>query len=125
MQESNRRQADSLSQGLAAIGCDLVPLGGWGVPHVELTPTEIDDLARREHDRWRAERTAAGWTYAPQRDAALRHNPLLVPLEELPAAAQADSREAARRIPAVLALAGLEVLRLDAVPASPAPAPAG
>ena len=126
VQESNRRQADSLSQGLAEIGCDLVPLGGWGVPHVELTPAEIDDLARREHDRWRAERTAAGWTYAPQRDTTLRHNPLLVPWDELPAAAQADSREAARRIPTVLALAGLEVLRLDAVPATaPQPAPAG
>lgn len=124
VQESNRRQADALAQGLAAIGCDLVPLGGWGVPHVELTAAEIDDLARREHDRWRAERAAAGWTYAPERDAARRHNPLLVPWEELPAAAQADSREAARRVPAVLALAGLEVLRLDAVPVS-SPAPAG
>ena len=124
VQESNRRQADSLAEGLAAIDCDLVPLGGWGVPHVVLTAGEIDHLARREHERWRAERTAAGWTYAPVRDAAKRHNPLLVPWEELPEAAQADSREAARRIPAVLALGGLEVLRLDPAPATPVADPA-
>ncbi len=124
VQESNRRQADSLSAGLAAIGCDLVPLGGWGVPHVTLTPDEVDDIARREHDRWRAERAEAGWRYGPKRDNDQRLNPLLVPWEDLAAASQADSREAARRIPSVLALAGLEVLRLGAVPASSRP-PAG
>jgi hypothetical protein len=122
VQESNRRQADELAQGLAAIGCDLVPLGGWGVPHVDLTAAEIENLARREHDRWRVERTAAGWHYGPQRDNARRLNPLLVPWEELPEASRADSCEAARRIPSVLALAGLEVLRLDAAPAVSTPA---
>ena len=45
VQESNRRQADRSPPGLAAIGCDLVPLGGWGVPHVELTPDEVEVLA--------------------------------------------------------------------------------
>ena len=63
VQESNRRQADALAAGLAVIGCDLVPLGGWGVAHVELTPDEVELLARREHERWFAERTAAGWRY--------------------------------------------------------------
>ena len=32
VQESNRRQADALAASLAEIGCDLVPLGGWGAP---------------------------------------------------------------------------------------------
>ena len=95
-----------------------MPLGGWGVPHVVLTPDEVEDLARREHDRWRAERAAAGWQYGPQRDNAKRLNPLLVPWDDLPAAAQDDSREAARRIPRCSPSAGLEVLRLDPVPVS-------
>ena len=47
-----------------------------------------------------------------------RHNPLLLPWAELPRGAQADSRAAARRIPAVLSLAGLEVLRLDGAAAT-------
>ena len=107
--------------GLAAIGCDLVPLGGWGVSHVELTPDEVEVLARREHERWFAER--AGGRVALRAGARQRAAPE-------PAAGgvgraaggrrQENGREAARRIPAVLALAGLEVLRLDAVPVSPA-----
>ena len=94
VQESNRRQADALAAALAPIGCDLVPLGGWGVSHVELTPDEVEALAQREHERWRAERAAAGWRYGPQRDNAQRLNPLLVPWEELP---EARRRTAARR----------------------------
>lgn len=123
VQESNRRQADALAEGLAAIHCDLVPLGGWGVPHVELQPDEVELLARREHARWFAERTAAGWRYGPERDNAERLNPLLMAWDDLPPAAQDDGREAARRIPSVLQKAGLEVLRLAPVPVSPAAAP--
>jgi Trk K+ transport system NAD-binding subunit len=122
VQESNRRQADALAAALAVIGCDLVPLGGWGVSHVELTPDEVEVLARREHERWFAERTAAGWRYGPERDNDQRVNPLLVSWDELPEDARENGREAARRIPAVLALAGLEVLRMAPVPVSPAPA---
>jgi Trk K+ transport system NAD-binding subunit len=122
VQESNRRQADALAEALAAIHCDLVPLGGWGVPDVELTPDEVELLARREHERWFAERFAAGWRYGPERDNEQRLNPLLVAWDDLPAVAQDDGREAARRIPAVLATAGLEVLRLAPAAVSPAAA---
>jgi hypothetical protein len=122
VQESNRQAADELAAGLAEIGCDLVPLGGWGTSHVELTPDEVETLARREHQRWFAERTAAGWQYGPERDTARKLNPLLVGWDDLPEAARENGREAARRIPAVLALAGLEVLRLAPVPVSPAAA---
>jgi Trk K+ transport system NAD-binding subunit len=122
VQESNRRAADALAASLAAIGCDLVPLGGWGASHVELTPDEVAVLARREHERWLAERTAAGWRYGPVRDDAQRLNPLLVPFDDLPEDAREDALEAARHIPGVLALAGLEVLRLAPAPVSSAAA---
>lgn len=120
VQESNRRQADSLSAGLAAIGCDLVPLGGWGVPHVTLSGDEVERLASREHERWREERTAAGWQYGAVRDNTARLNPLLVAWDDLPDDAREQGREAARRIPAVLARGGLEVLRM-----APVSSPAG
>ncbi len=112
VQESNRHQADALAEGLTAIGCDLVPLGGWGAPHVTLTAGEVETLASGEHERWRAERTAAGWRHGQARDADRKINPVLVEWTALPDEAKADGREAARRIPTVLARAGLEVLRL-------------
>ena len=120
VQESNRRQADALAASLLEIGCDLVPLGGWGARRAELTDEEVERLARREHERWMAERTAAGWRHGPVRDAAAKLNPLLLDWAELPPEAQAEGRAAARRIPAVLSLAGLEVLRLDGPAAAPA-----
>ena len=118
VQESNRTAADALAASLRGVGCELVPLGGWGAPQVELADSEIEQLAAHEHERWMAERLAAGWRYGETRDAAARVNPLLRPWAEIDEAARADGREAARRIPGILARAGLEVLRVGSVPGS-------
>ena len=99
VQESNRRQADALAASLLEIGCDLVPLGGWGARRAELTDEEVERLARREHERWMAERTAAGWRYGPVRDAAAKLNPLLLDWAELLPEAQAEGRAAAGASP--------------------------
>lgn len=45
--------------------------------------------AKAEHERWMAERLAAGWTYGPTRDDATKKNPNLVPFEELSVAERA------------------------------------
>lgn len=111
---SNRRAADRLFERLAAIGCDLVPLGGWGAEDVVFTEAELDTLARMEHERWRAEREEQGWRYGERRDDSTRENPLLIPWDRLAPEARERSRESARRIPQVLASVGLEVLRTRA-----------
>lgn len=38
----------------------------------------------RQHERWREERLAQGWTYGPEKDTEAKTNPALVPFEELP-----------------------------------------
>ena len=48
----------------------------------------VKRVAAAEHERWRAERLAAGWTYGRERDDVQKHNPLLVQWADLPAAAK-------------------------------------
>lgn len=38
----------------------------------------------RQHERWREERLAQGWTCGPEKDTEAKTNPALVPFEDLP-----------------------------------------
>ena len=107
-QESSRRAADGILDGLDEIDCDLVPLRRWGGRGMELPPEAIETLARREHLRWMGERIAAGWTHGAVRDNERKRNPLLVPWEELDGDAKQANRDAAHALPAMLARAGFE-----------------
>jgi hypothetical protein len=108
--ESSRASADAVVAGLTGLGYLLVPLARWGHEPPSLDAAELDTLAAAEHERWRAERLAAGWDYGRERDDAAKLNPLLVQWSDLPAAAKQRNREAVGLIPAQLARAGLELL---------------
>ena len=77
-------------------------------PRPTFTDAEIDQLAGIEHERWRAEREAAGWRYGPARDDAAKLNPLLVPWADVPADARRYNLETAAELPTLLARAGFE-----------------
>lgn len=109
--ESSRSAADAIVTRLEAIGARLVPLAAWDLSREVFTDAEIEQLAAAEHERWRAEREAAGWTWAAERDDTARHNPLLVAWDALPDSARTYNREAAAALPALLARAGFEVAR--------------
>jgi hypothetical protein len=109
--EDSRRQVDDLIAAFGSIGCDLLPLRSWGAPAAPLTEDEVAELARREHERWRADRISAGWSYGPVRDNAARRNPLLVPFADLPEAVQEQNRQTITALPALLARAGFEPVR--------------
>jgi voltage-gated potassium channel Kch len=109
--DPSRRRVDGLIGDLDSLGYSLVPLRRWGAPVVELTGDEVAGLAEREHERWRVDRTAAGWTWAPVRDNVAKHNPLLVGWADLSADARRVNVDAARALPAMLARAGYEPVR--------------
>jgi voltage-gated potassium channel Kch len=111
VREANRRAADHLVLALRSVGLGLQPQYGWDGATFALTDAEVDALARAEHDRWAADRRAAGWRYGPERDDEARLNPLLGPWDDLPAAVQASNLETARQLPALLARAGFEMFR--------------
>ena len=68
-------------------------------------------LARDEHERWCAERRAAGWTLGETVDAERRITPWLIGWEELPEDQREMDRVLVRAIPAAAAEAGLAVVR--------------
>jgi voltage-gated potassium channel Kch len=112
--DPSRRRVDGVIGDLDAMGYELAPLRRWGAPVVELTEDEVARLAEREHERWRADRQAAGWTWGAERDNVAKHNPLLVAWDELSDDARRVNVDAARALPAMLARAGYEPERIAA-----------
>jgi hypothetical protein len=111
--ESSRRSADGIVDAVSELGFDVVPLRHWGSAQATFSERELDHLAEREHERWKAEREADGWSYGPTRDNATRKNPLLVPWNRLDPADQAQNRTGIEGMPAMLARAGFELARRD------------
>ncbi len=106
---ANRAQVRDIDDKLRLIGCFVEASGG--AAGFVFSSVELERLARREHERWIAQRTAAGWAYGEVRDDARRRHPDLVPWEDLDESARDKDRDAVRNIPAVLAAAGLRVVR--------------
>lgn len=106
--ESNRAQARQIGEKLAVIGCLMVPAFD---PTLDFAfdDSELQLLARLEHERWMAERTAQGFEPGPARHGRVR--PDLVPWERLSDEAQAMNIQAVRRIPDMLTRVGFQVLR--------------
>lgn len=107
---SNRDQARQAADKLAAIGCMVVPRSDPSKEIVRLDPDEIALLARMEHDRWVAERSAQGFVRGPVR--ARNEHPDLVPWEELSSEEREKDAQFVRDLPRLLAEVGFEIMRL-------------
>jgi voltage-gated potassium channel Kch len=114
-QESCRRQADHIGAKLKAIGCGIAPLTDWDAELFSFTQTELEHMAKMEHERWMDERQHEGWTYGP-RDIEKKTNPLLVPWERLSEEIKGLNREMIRELPAFLASVDLQIYRLKQEP---------
>ncbi|MCW2602149.1 MAG: hypothetical protein JWN61_284, partial [Pseudonocardiales bacterium] len=110
--ESSRQQVDGILETLSQLSCELIPLRRWGAPTTVFTAREVKTIARRDHDRWLADRRAAGWTHGARRDDQAKRNPLLVEWADLPDSAQSINVGAAESLPALLARAGFEPVRV-------------
>ena len=109
--DSSRAQARDIAAKLSLIGCTIAPLSGSAPTDFSFSDAEVDSLGVHEHDRWITERIAAGWTSGPK-DASRKVTPYLVPFAELPTEIAEYDRMFVREIPALLATAGLQVVRL-------------
>lgn len=110
LRAASRAQAFDMGRKMAVLGCLLVPRSAAD-RGFSYQPGEIELLARREHDRWLAERGSRGWHYGPRDDAAKQH-PDFIAWDELPETERERDREAVRAIPDMLAEVGLAVLRV-------------
>ena len=111
LRRSNREQAADIAEKLSAISCEIVP-NTDGRPAVTMfIPGEIEELAKAEHARWMAERTADGWTYGTNKDAVAKTSPYLVPWEKLTEEIRELDRDTVRRIPRMLGHLNLVAVR--------------
>lgn len=115
--ESNMQQATAFVRTLAAIRCSVAPRSRLADPFF-FRPGEVEELARREHEHWLAERQESGWTYGPRRDDRRKVHPLLVSWEQLDETDRSRNRAIVRARPLlfdrVLEREGLQIVRLAA-----------
>jgi hypothetical protein len=115
--ESNQQQATAFVRTLAAIRCSVAPRSRLADPFF-FRPGEVEQLARREHEHWQAQRMESGWTYGPVRNDRRKVHPLLVPWERLSEADRSRNRAIVRARPLlfdrVLERDGLQIVRLAA-----------
>lgn len=111
LRDSNRGQADHIMAKLEAIGCTVEAARNDGAELLSFTTAEIELMSELEHDRWVAERRAAGWTPGAERDVENKVTPYLVSWQDLAEEVRDWDREPVRRIPELLAGVGLEIRR--------------
>ncbi|WP_062428205.1 RyR domain-containing protein [Herbidospora daliensis] len=109
LRHDSRAHARDVPRKLAAVGCRLS--GPGERPSAVLTGVEVERLARMEHVRWMLPRVAAGWRPGPVHDPRARRHPDLVPWADLTEDARDKDRSTLRALPAVLATAGLRIVR--------------
>jgi len=81
---------------------------------VTFTPDEIERMAEMEHGRWNVERLRDGWRSGKPRDDQKKIHDCLAPWKDLPDGEEGVKkydRQSVRAFPAILAHAGLEVVR--------------
>lgn len=114
LRESNRQQAAHIPIKLRAIGCEAAELADPRPVVGSFEPDEIELLGQMEHARWVAERTLAGWTYAPgPKDPKRKTSPYLVPWDQLSSSIQQHDRDFVVLIPTLLGADKKKVCRQE------------
>lgn len=92
--ESNIRLVRTTLASAIAAGRSWGPVPPGADP-AETRPTaeQLEFMAEREHESWRAALTAAGWRHGSRRDDGRRIHPSLVPWSALPEEARAKTRQ--------------------------------
>lgn len=111
--DASRHQSDHLEAKLRAVGFEAAK--GEAESVFDLTPEEIERLARMEHARWCAERYIAGWRYGKVRNDDAREHPSLEPWNALTEAERQKDRDMVHGIPRILKNAGYHARRLGTV----------
>lgn len=109
--EMNRGNVRDIATKLASVGYVMRPARS-DQPPFDFPGADIEELAMREHARFVAQKVAAGWTYAPERDDLKKTSPAIMGWEQLPEPEKEKDRVMVRAIPAILARAGYAIEKL-------------
>jgi len=113
LKESNRSQAGHIGVKLKAVGCGVIPWADWEAESFTFTPEEVELLSEMEHERWVDERLRTGWSYASgTKNIERKTSPHIVPWDELSEEVKEWDRVMIRGLPAFLAKADFQIVRL-------------
>lgn len=112
LKESNRDQAAHIGIKVAAIGCQVVPVTGCEDEEFRFAESEVERLAKMEHDRWTQQRLRDGWKLGPK-DTENKSSPYLVPWSRLDEDIREWDRRAVRALPGFLLRAGFQIRRVE------------
>jgi voltage-gated potassium channel Kch len=107
---ANRAQAEDIGRKLAQVNCVISPRFGRDAD-ISLSETDLEYLARLEHERWCAEHIEAGWSFAEQRSEDHKHHPGLRPWHVLPEQFRRRTHDTVRELTDILADAGFKIVR--------------
>jgi len=109
LKESNRNQADDISEKLTAIGYSIKKSIAPVKKEAILKAEDTDLLARMEHGRWNAEKLLKAWKHGPVKDDIKKTNPCIVKWTELSASDQQKDIDAVKSIAGLLAEVGYRI----------------
>jgi class 3 adenylate cyclase/tetratricopeptide (TPR) repeat protein len=113
LRDENRAQVADVPNKLRTVGYELAPSHGIVPSEIKISDAQVEELARREHERWNQNHFRNGWIYAPRRDYARKHHPLLVPWENLSESEKEKDRDAIRNLPRLIEKAGFRVRKVE------------
>ncbi|MCK4692397.1 MAG: hypothetical protein KAT23_02135, partial [Anaerolineales bacterium] len=110
IKESNRNNVRDIPNKLTMVGYVMVPARS-NEPPFDFPGSDLELLARLEHERWMREKLEAGWSHAAVTDKAAKLHQALVDWEQLPESEKEKDREMVRGIPRILAKAGYAIVK--------------
>lgn len=115
LRQTNREQADHMVKKLHAIGVDFQPRTGSKKTTIKFSKDEIEKMAIMEHERWAESKKQARWTEGKpgeKKNDEKRTHPCLVDWEKLPESEKRKDRQAVKKIPDLMEIAGFEIYRV-------------
>jgi len=113
LKDSNRKQADHIREHFKKYNIGLTLSPTKPEPLFRFSPSEIEILAKAEHERWIKEKMDAGWKLGPKRDYEKKESPYLIPYKDLPEEIKELDREPFRRIPEIISEFDLKIIPLS------------
>ena len=115
LKQMNRSAARDVSDKLAILGYVLCqdPPTDATVTAIDPDDPRIEQLARREHERWLRRKIETGWRYGDPRSDALRLHPSVRPWDELPDEERQKDRALVIALPKIVDAAGIGMALLE------------
>ena len=107
--ESNRDQARGYSEILDSKGYVIDRTDDWGRETPQFDQSDIEGMAKMEHERWCRFKRRWGWQYGERTDEDRRINNLLKPWDELDGESKEWNRQYITNTPALLLRYGIAV----------------